>query len=329
MAIPATPTSFYLQQGNAQCFLSWDIQAGATSYDVQRSTDGVSFSSIATPAVNYYLDTTVTVGTLYYYQVASVNLSGTSSFTVSQSIVPTRTADLSLSQVRLMAKQRADRVGSNFVTLPEWNSYINQSYFELYDLLVTSYEDYYVQTPYEFVTDGTTVQYPLPTDLYKVLGVDYGLSGSNDAFVTLQKFDFINRNKYIYPQLTANFLGVFNPSYRLIGDTIMFIPTASAGQTIRVWYIPKMTQLLQDTDILTGISGWSEYVIVDAAIKALQKEESDVSVLMAQKMQLLKRIEESAMNRDAGAPDTISDSRANLGRAEAWGGPFGGPWGGI
>lgn len=311
MAIPAQPSNLILQQGNGETFLSWNIIAGATSYAITRSTNGVSFSALASPAVNYYLDSTVMVGTTYYYKVASVNSDGTSAYASPSpsSIVPTLTSDISLGQVRLMAQQRADRVNSNFVTLSEWNSYINQSYFELYDLLVTVFEDYYLQDPYIFTTDGNAQQ-TLPDDFYKLLGVDAGLSSTGQAWQTLKKFDFSMRNNYVYPQITSTALGIFNLRYRLMGNTLFFIPTPGAGQYIRIWYIPKLTQLLQDTDILKGISGWSEYVIVDAAIKALQKEESDVSVLMAQKQMLIKRIEESASNRDAGMPDTISNTRS-------------------
>lgn len=331
MAIPSIPQNLYLQQGNSQVFLSWDLVAGATSYSIQRSTDQVTYSTIDTSVVPNYLDTTVTVGTEYFYQVASVNADGTSSYAspasgTAASVIPTLTADLSLGQARYMAQQKADRVGSNFVTLPEWNTYLNQSYFELYDLLVTLYEDYYIQTPYEFTTDGSTSQYALPDDFYKLMGVDCGLGSGVNGFVTLHKFDFIQRNRYIYPNINGSFLGVFNLRYRLVGNTLMFIPTPAGNQTIRLWYIPKLTQLLQDTDIMSGISGWTEYVLVDAAIKALMKEESDVQGLMIQKQMLLKRIEESAMNRDAGQPDTISDTRT---RSGVWGeagsdGNFGG-----
>jgi hypothetical protein len=329
VGVPAIPQNVYLQQANGQTFLSWDISAGATSYSVKRSTDGVTFSSLATPATNYYLDSTVTVATQYYYQVASTNASGTSSYIASSpnSIVPTNTGNMSLGQVRLLSQQRADRVNSNFVTLPEWNTYINQSYFELYDLLVTEYEDYYVTTPYTFATDGNA-QYTLPTDFYKLLGVDIGMGNSNDAFVTVKKFDFISRNRYVFPNITSTYLGVFNLQYRLMGNTIFFIPTPAGGQTIRLWYVPRMTELLQDSDMLDGISGWTEYVVVEAAIKALQKEESDVSALMAQKQGLIKRIQDAAMNRDAGQGDTISDVR-NTGWAGYIGGGYDGSWGGF
>lgn len=335
MAIAATPTNFYVQQGNAQVFLSWDLSVGATTYQIQKSTDGITYSNLSAPAVNSYLDTAVVIGTQYFYQIASVNGSGTSAYTAPQSTVPTQAGQLSLGQVRLMSQQRADRVGSNFVTVPEWNTYINQSYFELYDLLTTVYEDYYMATPLTFQVDGVTQLYPLPNGVlysgarpfYKLLGVDLGLDASTNAFVTLKKFDFISRNRYVYPQITSTFLGVFNLQYRLMDNYLMFIPVPSGGQFVRLWYIPRMNQLLKDTDILDGISGWSEYVITDAAIKALEKEESDTSLLLAQKQALKMRIEETAMNRDAGMPDTISDTRT---LADRWGGPNGdGSYGGY
>ena len=347
MAIPATPTNFNVQVGNGQAYLTWDIIAGATSYQIQRSTDGVSFSNLGTSSVNNYLDSTGLIGTQYYYQVASVNISGTSPFTSAQIAVPVLTAQMSLGQIRLLAQQRADRVNSNFVTMPEWNTYINQSYFELYDLLVTRFEDEFVAPLAIFQTDGSTFQYPLPDGViqfqtmtgslftakpfYKLLGVDCGIALNNNAWVTLSKFKFVGRNSYVYPNITSTFLGVFNLQYRLIDNTIMFIPTPSAGQYIRMWYIPKLTQLLKDTDIVDGVSGWTEYIVVDAAIKALTKEESDISALMAQKQALLDRIESTAQNRDAGMPETVSDTRSWGARWGRYGGPGwdGGSFGGY
>lgn len=331
MAIPSTPTNFAVQQGNRQTYLSWDITAGALSYQVQRSLDGVTYANYVSSVVNSYLDTGVVAGTQYYYKVASVNASGTSPYTAAQSIVPTPTAEMSLGQLRLMSQQRADRVGSNFVTMPEWNSFINQAMFELYDLLITADEDYFVATPAQFQSQGSSTQsylYPLPDGVtsftngitgiagliaapfYKLKGVDLGLNSANNAWVTVNKFNFIDRNKFVYPNSSSTIYGVFNLQYRLLGNSIEFIPTPSAGQNIRLWYIPRLTQLLADTDITsTGISGWNQYIIVRAAKYALDKEESDTSKLDAELIFLKQRIEETSVNRDTGQPDTISDSR--------------------
>lgn len=338
MSVPATPINLAAQQGNGQVYLTWDISAGATNYPVLRSTDNVTFTLLATATTNNYLDIAATVGVEYWYQVQAHNANGNSNVTPSVSVIPALTGDMSLGQLRDLAKQRADRVNSNFITDPEWNSYITQSAFELYDLLIGVYEDYSLAVPLQFATDGSTFQYPLPDGsnynqapaFYKLMGVDLGLDNSNNAWVTLKKFDFIQRNRYVYPNITSTFLGVFNLRYRVVGSTLYFIPVPSGNQIIRLWYIPRMRQPLKDTDILDGISGWTEYVIVDAAIKALQKEESDVSVLMLQKNALKMRIEELANNRDAGQPDTISGTRRWGDSSGGYGGPgFDGSFGGY
>lgn len=321
MATLPAPSNFYVQQGNGKVLLTWDTLTGADGYSIRRTIDNINFTIVGPGNVTEYEDTSVTVGVKYFYDIAGIDGTTVGVYSDQKWVIPARSGELSLGQLRQLAQQRADRENSNFVTVPEWNTYINQSAYELYDLLVTTYEDYFVKTPYTFTTDGTTQLYDLPTDFYKLLGVDCGLSMGNNGWVTLKKFNFSQRNRYVFPSIGSTYLGVYNLQYRLVGNKLEFIPTPSAGQFMRVWYVPRMTQLVKDSDILDGVSGWTEYVIVDAAMKALQKEESDTSVLMSQKMALIKRIEESAMNRDAGEPDTISNIRT-LG--ERWGG-YGGP----
>ena len=348
MSLPAIPRNLFTQQGNGQVHLQWDVAAGATSYLVQRSLDGITFAPIATPAASgkpEYFDTTVSIGTQYFYQVASVNGSGTSALTPPQNVVPTQNGEMSLGEIRTQAQQRADRLNSDFVTLPEWNTNINQSMMELYDLLITVFEDYAVAPPFKFIANGNQFQYPMPNGalqylndanqtftpkaFYKLLGVDLGLNTAANAYVTINKFNFMDRNRFIFPNTASTIYGVFNLQYRLVGNNLEFIPTPCSGQQIRVWYVPRLDKLLSDKDISDiGISGWLEYVIT-AAIKALQKEEADVSVLAAQKMALIKRIEETAANRDAGQPDHIADVRqgGNWGGSGGWG--WNGPIGGI
>lgn len=324
MSVPSIPQQFYAQTGNSQNYLSWSIVSGATSYDVQRSLDGVTYSSVATPAVAEYLDTAVTVNTTYWYKVAAVSTGGTGGYTIPQSIVPTLPGEMCLGEIRLRAQQRADRVNSQFVQLPEWNFFINQSYYELYNLLITTYEDYYIAPRLLFQTTNTNL-YDLPNGqnydgapaFYKLYGVDCGLDSSTNAFVTLKKFDFIARNRYVYPQITNSILGVFNMQYRLLGNQIMLIPTPNGVQQIGLWYFPRLTTLLKDTDVMDSISGYSQYVIVRAAKYALDKEESDTSKLDAELLFLKQTIEETAQNRDAGQGDTISPTRR---WSERWGG---------
>lgn len=235
---------------------------------------------------------------------------------------------MTLLQLRTAVRQRADMVNSTFITDAELTSYINQSAYELYDLLVEKYgDDYFVTLPApQYTTDGIATTYALPTDFYKLLGVDLAVS-MPDWWVTLRPFEMAERNRFALRNFQS-FYGLSNLRYKLAGSSIWFSPTPAAGQTYRLWYVPRWTELSADTDTLDGVSGWTEYVIVDAAIKCLQKEESDPTMLAVQKQALVQRIEAAAANRDAGMPHTVSDTmRANP--WTPWGGPLdgqGGNW---
>lgn len=346
IAAPPNTKTTYLQQGNKQVLLSWNAVPGATSYSVKRSTDGITYVVVSTPAAFQYLDTDVTAGTQYWYQVASVNSSGTSAYTPPQSIVPTVAGTMSLGQIRLLSQQRADRVNSNFVTLPEWNSFINLAADELYDLITTVFEDYNMYEPVYFTTNGSSSSYPLPDGIttfqnangenivpppiYKLSGIDLGLNNAPNGFVTVSKYNFIDRNRHVFPNTASTIYGVFGLQYRFIGNTIRFIPQPSSSQPIGVWFIPRRTQLLQDTDLTDGYNGWNQYIIIRAAKYALDKEESDTTKLDSEILYLKQRIEESAPNRDEGQGDTISDTRMASGFGPdgggGWNGPFGTGW---
>lgn len=214
---------------------------------------------------------------------------------------------MSLLELRTATRQRSDMVNSTFVSDAELNSYVNQSLFELYDLLIQKYgNDYFVASPFTLTTNGTSDSYALPGNFYKLLGVDLALSNSTDSYVTIKPFNFAERNRYAAPNFQS-FYGITNLRYRLRGNKLWFTPIAEANQKMRIWYIPRMETLAADTDTTDGISGWTEYVVIDAAIKCMQKEESDVTVLAMQKAAIIKRIEDASENRDAGFPKTISD----------------------
>jgi hypothetical protein len=102
----------------------------------------------------------------------------------------------------------------------------------------------------------------------------------------------IERNKYSFPGLQSAYGLRGRLKYRIHGNYLWLKPLPISGQVIRLWYVPRYMQLVNTTDVLDGFSGWEEYVVIDAAIKCLQKEESDVSVLLVQKAAFEKRLEE-------------------------------------
>jgi hypothetical protein len=340
VAAPATPTNFIVQQADAQVALTWDqmLSPLATSYVIKRSRDGITYTTLTTisgsPLANSYVDSSGTVGLQYFYQVAAANADGTSSYTAAQAAIPCLTGQECLGNLRLYAQQRADRVGSTFVTTAEWNRYITESRKWLYDILIQKFgNDYYMATPYCFLTTGSDQLYALPNGkdqisvlnavndttpakaFYKLMLVEVALNpGDPNSWVTLRKYMRVQQNLWNFPNVYTS-RGITNLRYRLTDNYLQLVPQTQAGQYVRIWYSPRPTALLLDTDIVDGISGWEQIVVVDAARKALVKEESPVQELVAELSAMLLRIEEAAENRDVGEPETVSDAKM---RNMAW-----------
>lgn len=349
MSVPYTPSNVVLQTGNGQNLVTWDITVGATSYSIGRSIDGLAFSVVGTSVSPSYVDSSVSIGTSYYYQVASVNTSGTSGYSASYptNITPCLPGQMNLGYIRYLAQLRADKLNSQYLTTDEWNSNINQSMFELADILTTKFGDDYFMAPALIIPLTGQTYYPLPDGsnyngapaIYKLLGIDANISGSapgpNAGWVPLARANWSDRDKYTtYPGQAGALNNIYQMSYRQMGSNLFVFPT-NQNQLIQLWYVPIMSQMLLDTDMLSfSFSGWSEYLIVDAAMKAMIKEESfdKWQALNQDKQVLIQRIETTAPNRDAGQPNSVSNTRETMGDPgfSGWGngGGFGGGFGG-
>ena len=229
-------------------------------------------------------------------------------------------ADFTFSQLGDRVRERSDMENNNFIGDSELVNYINASAAELHDIVVQVYgDDYYIKTK-EFTTTSGVSLYPISdstssydlaiSDFYKVRGVDAKLNGAE--YFTLEPFNFNERNLY------ANFgswsvLGITSVRYRIVGDNFMFTPQPDSAISVKIWYIPTADKFTYDSGTSTAsgtisvTQGYEEYIVLDAAIKCLQKEESDVTVLVGQKIAMKRRIEEAANNRDAGSPLAVSD----------------------
>lgn len=359
MANAPAPTQIVLQTGNGVNLLTWNLVSGATSYLIQRSTDGINFTALASSTVAAYQDSSVNIQTQYYYQVGSVISAETTVYSPSSpaSITPCAPGQINLGYLRYQSKLRADMLNSNFVTMDEWDISINQSSQELYGLLVQKFGEDYFLAPLQVFQTGGQQFYPLPNGVnflntngipdpngkpaaacFKVYGCDlnsYGANLSNaTGWVSMSRFNIADRNKYnlFLGAASNNVSGQYCQfQYREMGTNLEILPINS-GQYIRLWYVPLSPQLLLDTDMLPfSYSGWHEYVVVDAASKALAKQQKfDQSQELTMRKQALEiRIETEAANRDVGQPNTATNSRSMLGDPNFGGGMFGNGYGGM
>ena len=219
-------------------------------------------------------------------------------------------ASVTLQEFRERARERADMENSRFISDAELNRYINASIQELYDLLIASRGENYYVSSYSFTTSTNTDTYALPSGMLKLLGVDY-VRGVNSAY-SLKSFKWQERNRYREPYYLNDSI---NLQYQIRGNNLVFMPMPQGNQQIKVWYIPAATLLTQNTDSFDGINGWEEYVVIDAAIKMLVKEESDTSELMMAKEAMRQRVLQASSARDSNEPARVVDVESNYYRA--------------
>jgi hypothetical protein len=199
-----------------------------------------------------------------------------------------------LAQLIERIRQRTDTVGSEFVTDAEITQLINTAYKELYALLVRKslQRAESVQT---IVADGSAF-YPLNSDFVGLLGV-YRVLG--DERLPLKRHS--DRFRPGSRQGDA-------VSYRLVNSTVELYPQPTSGEYELV-YVPLPGELTDPTDELDGVLGWEEFVILDAAICVLEKEESDTTKLERKRGRILQRIEDEAQLADLHSVVRIEDTR--------------------
>lgn len=166
-------------------------------------------------------------------------------------------SEVSLGSIRQQAIEVSDNENNGAITIPAWNSFITNSYKDLYDMLVGAYgNNYALANTYRFNTSQSQT-YPLPdgtpnfidttgsvaAKFYKLTGVDLQYSASPNGWLTLRNFQWIQRNQFAMPNTQTNWLGYTNLRYSIQGNNLYLAPVPQAGQLVQIWYVPAPTNL--------------------------------------------------------------------------------------
>jgi hypothetical protein len=178
-----------------------------------------------------------------------------------------------------------------FIGDAEVNVYVNESWGELYDILVTA--DYFLSSvDFSLAGGASGYRYTFPTSLYKLRSLERNPDTSNR--LELERVPFSERN------------GIGYRGYILIGSTIEVHPFENAAGDYRAYYVPERPVLSVDGDSISVPNGWEAFVTLGAAIKMLAKEESDSSALQREQAQIRAGIL-SHVERDSSRPARVGD----------------------
>lgn len=221
-------------------------------------------------------------------------------------------------QLVASARQRADMQNSAFIDTDEAMEMLQQSWHELYDLLIEAYgENYFSITQDQTAVAGVATfgldTLAAPDQFYKLVRVGFVVGD--------YEFPIEREDRRQVRSATPQSWGVFaSPTFAMEGTVLRWQPPPSSTMALRVTWVPMAPSLHDPSGPALPFQAqpWEEYLVVDWAIKGMQKEESDVGALMAQKGALIERIRKMSP-RDIGSPERIACVPQ---RAAPWG------WGG-
>ncbi len=224
---------------------------------------------------------------------------------------------ITVSTITNTAVDLADMKNSQFINqddtaTSELVRYANLAYRDVYNQIVLA-KEFYFTIPSTINVVGGTASYSLPTDFYKLDGVDLALDNSG-RYLTLRPFMFLERNKFRsgLALTTAPYGQVFR--YLVVKNTIQFLPLPSQSSTKQLWYTPEPSVITSLTGTINLPPVSDEYMSLYIACAMLAKEESDTTALNAKRLEVLDQLKNSLKDRDSGSASFIVDeSTVNAG----------------
>lgn len=144
-----------------------------------------------------------------------------------------------LTELIAEAKQRADMENSTFVSTAEVTRYINQSIAKLYNKLVHARGDEYYLQRIDFTTTSGEALYALPSNFYKLVGLDINYGGS---VITATPLMF-QAERNMYQDVRGWDQYNWPVKYMIQSQYLRVFPAPQGEYTCTLWYVPHAPEL--------------------------------------------------------------------------------------
>lgn len=189
--------------------------------------------------------------------------------------------------------------------------YINSSLGELYDILVVSEGIDRFLDAYQFNTSAGQHRYDLPVNFYKSAGLDIQIS---NKYYTLLQYNHSDR--LLYQNATDQVVnGVPRNRYRIVKGHLEILPAPESATSAILHYVPQLNKLVNSSDTVNNVivESWLEYVVVDVAVKLLEKDEDiERAALLKQTKQAIAQRIQASTGRDLETPEVVPDATDTL-----------------
>lgn len=219
-----------------------------------------------------------------------------------------------LDKLRGLARLYADqRPGGTSAFVPDTgttdvgtlNDLVNLAGAELWDMLVAARGGgYYDKTGSLSIVAGTGT-YSLPADFYELRSVQLEWTGQDHEEVPelsdlSERAEFVNWGVWGSASLKAwRFLGTSTT------ESIEFVPTPTSAVTARLYYLPRWTDLANDSDTFNGVNGWEKLIALKVAMELRTIEEQPFADLVALYNPVEARVKQMAAERASSSPKRV------------------------
>lgn len=202
-----------------------------------------------------------------------------------------------LASLNALVLRQTDTKAESFAS-GEVDSYLNLELAELWDLVVSTFEDYAISTATRTISSIDSslgvAYFSVPDDFAKARRVEKREGGRWTMLdrVPLEKGD----DEY---------------GYRVLDRTIQVVPYARGVGSYKLFYVPIFTPIAEGGNLPAGIdyNAWHAFAVAGACARVMRKLELDPSAYLLEKQQQQHRVLNAAGTRDAGPVARAVDSR--------------------
>lgn len=216
--------------------------------------------------------------------------------------VRTRTLDQLVAEVRA----RADVENDPHITDTEIKRFVNQSCAALHALIVDAGSGFYTIGVSGALTAGDD-KLAAPANMYRMIKLAVQVSGvwRSVRRATMEQYiDGLNATTWGMPSWPTAYV-------MINGHTCSFSPLPDAAYPYRMYYVRSFEDMSAGTDTFDGQGGWEEWVVLDSAIKCLNKEESNPADLVGERAAVWARISSQLAATDEDHPPTVRDTASS------------------
>jgi len=211
----------------------------------------------------------------------------------------TRTLTQLISDVRVEGDYNRSTVFTDAI-LTRW---INQAIAKVYNLLAAQDPDLYA-TEGSLSTVAAQDYVALPSDFYKLLRLD--IETSSGTYSRLFKYALVEENNY--QDIISSATTESRYRYHVQASKLKLKPTPTVVDTLRIVYVPSVTDLVSGLDTFDGINGYEDLVVQYVLLRCDLREEKPIG----ERAQVIQQYESAILSaedaRDEAEPHLLPDN---------------------